>query len=259
MHIAINVYTFVAACRVQLRMSSNRQARYEQIADYIDGLISEGSPGDRLPTEAELCEQFGVSRMTARQAIAVIDSRGLITRKRGAGTFIRAPIVSRDLGSPLSFTGSMKLRGMVASSRAINWGPVEPSEDEADHLGLTVDDGAFVLERLRLADGLPMAIERVVMPASLAQLLEPGFEKGSLHDGFRQIGRNPSRADAEVTAKRASKRQRDLLELPQSGIVMNERRTISDQNGVPLERTVTSYAADRYSFRAILHIGQETA
>lgn len=233
-------------------MTEKRTARYEQIADHLMELVEAAEPGDRLPSEAELCEKFGVSRMTARQAVQLVASEGLIERRRGAGTFVRPHAVPRDLGSPLSFSGSMRARGMTASSETLVWGPVEPSDDERDALGLERGEGAHVLERLRLADATPMALERVVMPDHLALSLSPGFQDGSLHDAFRSIGRRPTEAHAEVSARRATKRERDLLGLPPSGIIISERRTIFDQRGEPLERTETRYAAGRYSFRAIL-------
>ena len=233
-------------------MSEKQPARYEQIADYLRRLVSHAEPGDRLPSEAELCETFGVSRMTARQAAQMVANEGLIERRRGAGTFVRAHPVPRDLGSPLSFTGSMRARGMAASSKTLEWGEVRPDADEQSALGLGEGEPGYVLERLRLADGTPMAIERVVMPPALALALGDGFQSGSLHEAFRSIGRIPTEAHAEVSARKANKRERDLLGLPASGIIISERRTIYDQGGEALERTETRYAASRYSFRAIL-------
>lgn len=233
-------------------MPSSQPPRYEQIAAYLRGLIESSAPGDRLPSDAELCERFGVSRMTARHAVQVVASDGLIERRRGAGTFVTSRPIERDLGSPLSFSEAMRARGMEPSSETLAWGPVEPSDDERDALGLGPDDGAYVLERLRLADGTPMAIEHAVMPERLALSLEGDFESGSLHQAFQRIGRTPDRAHAEVTARRATKRQRELLGLPSSGIVICERRTIFDQHHDPLERTVTCYSPGRFSFRAVL-------
>lgn len=233
-------------------MTEQQKARYEQIADYLRGLVAEARPGDRLPSEAELCDRFDVSRMTARQAVQLVSNEGLIERRRGAGTFVRAHPVPRVLGSPLSFSGSMRARGMTASSETLKWGEVMPDDDERSSLGLGVDEPGYVLERLRLADGTPMAIERVVMPAGLAAELGEGFQDGSLHEAFRAIGRIPTEAHADVSARKATKRERDLLGLPGSGIIISERRTIYDQDGSALERTETRYAASRYSFRAIL-------
>lgn len=231
---------------------SEGQARYEQIAAFLIELVDGAEPGDRLPSEAELCERFAVSRMTARQAVQLVASRGLIDRRRGAGTFVRARPVLRDLGSPLSFSGSMKARGMTASSETLQWGEVAPSEDERAELGLDEDARAYVLERLRRADGTPMAIERAVMPRDLALALGDDFQDGSLHEVFRRIGRTPIEAHAEVSARLANKRERELLDLPATGIIISERRTIYDQEGRALERTETRYAANRYAFRAIL-------
>jgi len=229
-----------------------RPARYEMIAHHLRSLIDEAQPGDRLPSEAELCERFGVSRMTARQAVQLVASEGLIDRRRGAGTFVRARPVPRDLGSPLSFSASMRARGLSASSVTLSWGEVVPSDDERRELGLGPDIGAYVLERLRCADGTPMAIERVVMPRDLAIGLDDGFQEGSLHDAFRRIGRIPTEAHADVSARRASRRERELLGLSPSGIIISELRTIYDQSGVALERTETRYASGRYSFQTIL-------
>jgi GntR family transcriptional regulator len=233
-------------------MTARQQARYEQIAAHLRDLVTEAQPGDRLPSEAELCEQFGVSRMTARQAVQLLAADGLVERRRGAGTFVRSQPVPRDLGSPLSFSDSMRARGMSASSKTLQWGEVQPNPDESDALGLEESDEAYVLERLRLADGTPMAIERAVMPLELALALGDNFQDGSLHDAFRAIGRNPTEAHAEVSARKATKRERDLLGLGPSGIIISERRTIYDQDGQALERTETRYASTRYTFRAIL-------
>ena len=233
-------------------MRSRQPARYEQIAAYLRDLVADSDPGDRLPSEAELCERFDVSRMTARQAVQLLANDGLIERRRGAGTFVRAHPVLRDLGSPLSFTGSMRARGMTASSETLDWGEVMPDADEREALALDEADPAYVLERLRRADGTPMAIERAVMPRDLALALGDGFQDGSLHDAFRRIGRIPTEAHAEVTARRSTKRERELLGLPPSGLIVSERRTIYDQEGIALERTETRYAASRYTFRAVL-------
>lgn len=233
-------------------MSPSQPARYEQIARYLRQLIEDADPGDRLPSDAELCERFGVSRMTARQAVQIVASDGVIERRRGAGTFVRAKPVERDLGSPLSFSEAMRSRGMAASSNTLSWGPVEPTDDERQALRLETGEGVYALERLRLADDTPMAIERAVMPEALALSLEGDFKSGSLHQAFQRLGRIPERAHAEVTAHRATRRQRELLGLPSSGIVICERRTIFDQDHEPLERTVTCYAPSRFSFRAVL-------
>lgn len=239
-------------------MTEVSSPRYERIADYVRGLVAEAGPGDRLPSDAELCERFGVSRMTARQAVQVLVSEDLVVRRRGAGTFVSPRRVSRLLGSPLSFTESMRRRGMKASSRMLERGQIQPSETEREALELDQGQPAYMLERLRLADGIPMAIERAVMPVALVDALRKDIDHGSLHLAFEDAGHTPSKALAEVTARRASKREQELLELStRSAVVLCEDRIIWDQDDVALEHTVTCYVADRYSFEAMLYRGVE--
>jgi GntR family transcriptional regulator len=239
-------------------MTRNR-ARYEEIAAHLRALARELPAGSRLPSEAELCERFGVSRMTARQAVQQLVADRLVERRRGAGTFVAPDRVPRLLGSPLSFSASMRRRGLTASSRLIDRGRIVPTPSEAAALRLAPGVGAYVLERLRLADGTPMAIERVVMPLEVAELLGDEIETGSLHDAFERIGHTPSRAVAHVTAQRAPAEHRRLLGLGANGIVLVEERVISDQHDRPLEATRSSYVADRYAFEAVLYGDTEEA
>lgn len=104
-----------------------------------------------------------------------------------------------------------------------------------------------------IADGLPMAIERAVISPRCASVLTADLTAGSLHEVFESLGHTPARADATVSARRATKRERDLLDLPSTGVVLVERRVISDQDDMALEHTETVYAASRYKIDAVLY------
>jgi GntR family transcriptional regulator len=159
----------------------------------------------------------------------------------------------RTLGSPLSFTENMKRRGRKASSRVLATGPIDPTDEDREALRLKAGEKPIVIQRLRLADGVPMAIERVVMPPSCAPVLEEDLVAISLHSAFEKMGRLPTRAEASVTARLADAAERRLLELTAPAVLLSERRVISDHNGAPLEHTETLYAAERYVFETILH------
>jgi GntR family transcriptional regulator len=236
-----------------MRSAVQKPARYREIAAYLSELVSEGEPGDRLPSDAELCERFGVSRMTARHAVQLLVAEGRVVRRRGRGTFIATRRVARMLGSPLSFTESMRRRGCEASSQVLALGSTDPSPEDVEALGLDPGERPVLLERLRLADGVPMAIETAVITPRCADVLEEDLSTGSLHDAFERLGHVPARALAQVTARRVRSRERDLLDLPGSGVVVTERRVIFDQEGLPLEHTETCYAAERYQFEAVLY------
>lgn len=233
-------------------MARQVPARYQEIAAYLRELIADAQPGDRLPSEAELCERFDVSRMTARHAIQILEREHLVHRTRGKGTFVAARPVPRLLGSPLSFTASMRQRGMLATTTVLESRYDVPSEEDVKALEIAADDRVAVLERLRCADGIPMAIERAVLAPQCAVVIET-IGEGSLHVAFEATGRVPTRATAGVTARLATDRERRLLDLDDDGVVLCERRVIYDQDGGPLEHTETRYAADRYVFDVTMY------
>ena len=208
--------------------------------------------------ETELSEQFGVSRMTARQAVQILEREHLLHRRRGRGTFVSPKPVPRLLGSPLSFTESMRRRGMVATSRILDSRMSEPSDADTAALELRENAPVAVLERLRLADGVPMALERAVLAPHCADAVDR-IGEGSLHYAFEAVGLIPSRATAQVQARIATARERRLLEMDETGVVLCERRVIYDQHGVPLEHTETRYAADRYVFDVMMYRDEGTS
>lgn len=228
------------------------QARYLDIASHVRALVAAADPGDLLPSDAELCREFNVSRMTARQAVQLLVNEHLVERRRGRGTFVAPRRVPRALGSPLSFTESMRRRGVVATSRPIESLITSSTDVEARELGITPGDPIYVIERVRLADTVPMAIERVALPTPVAAAIDTDLASGSLHAAFVASGMVPSKAHSDVSARLSTDWEQENLEIGPNTVVLVEERTIFDQEDQVLEHTVTLYAADRYSFSAVL-------
>ena len=141
---------------------------YLQLLDIIARQIGDGKlePGDMLPSENEFCEAYHISRTTVRQALRELEEQGLITRKRGLGTYVTEPKVSRHLGNLYSFTDDMKKLGMTPSSKIMSYRLV----DRADCLlpmQRFQSERLIEVVRLRLADGRPMLIERTYLPVDL--------------------------------------------------------------------------------------------
>jgi GntR family transcriptional regulator len=233
--------------------TNTKPTRHEEIAAYLRGLVAGASAGSRLPSDADLCRRFGVSRMTARGAVEKLAAEGLLYRRRGQGTFVAARRVPRLLGSPLSFTESMRRRGLTTSSQIVEATRGEPEPADVEALKLNGGDLVVIIERLRLADGVPMALERAVLVPDLAAVLDTDLEGTSLHGTMERLGRIPTRAQAWVTARPADARELKLLRLDPPGVLLCERRVITDQDGMPLEHTETRYAAERYVFEAVLY------
>src|SRR3954452_9494099 len=159
--------------------------RYYEIEQALRGRIADLKADAPLPSDAMLCEEFGVSRMTARNAVQRLVQEGIVYRVPGRGTFVAEPPVHRQAGNLLSFTEEMRRRGRVPSSRLLARVVREPGPAEASRLQLAPGEAVIALRRLRMADTEPVAIEEAVFPASsgLVELLQAaGLEKTSLRD-----------------------------------------------------------------------------
>ncbi len=155
---------------------------------------------DLLPGERELSEMLEVSRTTLRRAIAGLVDEGVLVHRHGAGTFVRRnpPHVEQPLSRLTSFTEDMRLRGIAPSSKVIERGTFLPTPEESMMLDIALAEPVFRLERLRLADGVPMALERAAVPLRFLNGAEPGGD--SLYAALEAAGFRPVRAIERLRA-----------------------------------------------------------
>jgi GntR family transcriptional regulator len=222
--------------------------RYYEIEQALRARVAELKPDDPLPSDAMLCDEFGVSRMTARNAVQRLVQEGIVYRVPGRGTFVAEPPVHRQAGNLLSFTEEMRRRGRVPSSRLLAREVREPGPAEASRLQLAPGETVIALRRLRVADDEPVAIEEAVFPAAkVAELLESAdLEHASLHDTLVHGGRIPTMGRARLGAAAAGSDDAALLGVPEGSPLLVEKRVIHDQDGLPLELCESRYAGDRY-------------
>jgi GntR family transcriptional regulator len=220
--------------------------RYREIERYLRDLIDRGRPGDPLPTEAELCGRFGVSRMTVRQALQELTNAGLIDRRRGLGTFVASRPVHRHAGVFLSFTEEMARRGMRASSQVVSARRDRARPEEVTDLRLSPGDDVVRIERVRLADGVPIAFEDAALLTRYAAVLDADLVTGSLHQALETLGAVATRASGTVTARLARASEVTMLDLPPHAALLVELRLLFDQHDQPFERTESRYVAERY-------------
>jgi GntR family transcriptional regulator len=231
-----------------------REARYQAIERWLREEVLGGAPGDALPSESELAARFGVSRMTARQAVQNLAGEGLVQRRRGAGTFVAPRPMHRHEGSLLSFTEDMARRGKRASSRLLEAGLRSASTADAEALHLPEGGRVVVIRRLRCADDVPLALEHAVLPADCAGVLASDLEHGSLHESLHRLGRTPDMATSWISARPATTGEAKLLGVPARTALLVERRIIHDVAGAPLEHTETAYIAERYVIDAVFRV-----
>jgi GntR family transcriptional regulator len=228
-------------------MSLHPEPRYRVIEQALRARIAGSRPGQRLPSDADLCAEFGVSRMTARQAMAQLADEGLILRDPGRGTFVAEPPTHRRANFLMAFSQEMRRQGRVPSSRIIERRLRPPAD--AERVALRVPRGGQVvaLRRVRLADRQPVAIELAVLAVRCSELvLAADLENGSLHEALAAAGIVPSHGTSSIRAEAATAEDARLLGIGRGKPMLVERRTILDQRGRPLEHTESRYAAERY-------------
>lgn len=219
--------------------------KYVKVRDYLRSLVThELTVGDAIPSERLLCERFGVSRMTVRQAVDALVVEGLLEREQGRGTFV-AP-AKMDLQVRLaSFGEEMGRRGMVASSRVIAAEVVEATPDVADALDLLPGDPVHHLHRVRYADEEPMAIEQSWIPRLLVPGLFDGGPPESVYGELRAAGLEPDWGEDTVAASEIDAQGAAMLGLRAGAAVLRvARRTFAGETACVYSRS--AYRGDRY-------------
>ena len=212
-------------------------------------------PGDALPSERDIAELADVSRVTVRKAVQNLVTEGLLVQRHGSGTFVapRVERVQQSLSSLTSFTEDMARRGMTARSVWLDRGLYPPSPEEMVTLGLSATDRVARVDRLRLANGTPLAIER----ASLAEatLPDPARVEDSLYACLKMSGNRPVRAIQRLSAALLDKEDADLLGVPPGSATLNIERISYLPSGKVIEFTRSRYRGDAYDFVAELRLG----
>lgn len=214
-------------------------------------------PGDLLYSERELCEMFGVSRMTARQALKELCRSGYAFSERGRGTFVSRSKVEKNIRLLTSFSEEMRARGLEPSSRVLEKRFSVASAQETEKLGLKNQEPVLRLCRLRLANEIPMALETSCLACWMCPgILEKDWSRLSLY----QVLENECRirlgwADEVLEASRPKAEEACLLEIAKSKPVLVATRVVYTMEGKPIEYVRSVYRGDRY--RMLIHLSRE--
>lgn len=170
-------------------------------------LIEEGEwkPGDKIPSENELCDKFEVSRMTIRQAINNLVEQGYLYRKRGIGTFVQLPKVEQKLQGMTGFTEDMISRGMKPSSQLLSFRLVPATAKIADRLRIQEGESVYEVRRTRLADDEPIAFETTYLSPTLVKDINEEILQQSLYEHLeKKLGFKLVRATQSIEASIAT-------------------------------------------------------
>jgi len=232
--------------------------KYVQIQDSISNWIEAGDlkPGDLIPSERELSEQFDVSRMTVRQAISTLASHGVVRRVQGLGTYVSEPKNEYDIGLLVSFTESALRRGLKPSGKLLEFDLSIADEKIAQILNINLGQKVYCLVRVRYGNNEPMVLERCYFPYSRC----PGIEKFNLEDNsIYRIWREEynivfekMRQTLEPVA--ATEFEAQALEVPVGFLLMLVERVSYDIDGQPVEFARDVHRGDKSRFVAELKI-----
>ena len=223
---------------------------WSQVLEDLRVRLGEGEFAERFPTDLELMDTYGVSRHTARDAVRRLADEGLVDRERGRGTFVRARAIEQPLGALYSLFQSIAAEGYEQRSRVLTLEERTDAEAAAV-LGLAPGDPLVFLERVRLLDDEPIAVDCSWLPASFARpLLEVDFAHTSLYGELRgRCGVSPSHGWERIEPKLPTPAQRDLLGVGPEVVVFAIERLASDDRRA-LEWRHSVVRGDRYSFVA---------
>jgi GntR family transcriptional regulator len=229
---------------------------YQQLNQLLRGLVSSGEfgTGAKFLTERQVSERFGVSRATANKALSSLVSEGLLEFRKGVGTFVRGRSMDYNLRALISFTDEALAAGKRPSTRVLRFSNMATAEaPEEVAAALTTGDRLFYMERLRLADGVPVILERRWVAAALCAGLAPSDAQGSVYTVWTtRYGLDIAGASQRIRAVNIKGADARALEVPagSAGLLVTSVGYLAGGRPLWFERTL--YRGDTYEFHNTL-------
>jgi DNA-binding GntR family transcriptional regulator len=234
-----------------------RVPRYHRIADELRARIRGGEwgAGAPLPNQRRLARDFGVTLMTLRQALELLERDHLITRRHGLGTFVAAPTIDYEILKLRRFAGDLSARGESVATRVLDARPAVVDRRASLALGLSSRTRTVMVERLRLVDDHPMSLQRSYLPTRIGeQVLTSDLTETSLSQVLEfKLGVVVVRADEAVSAVRLAPREARELGCAPGAPAFESERVSFDAAGQPVVFDRVFIPGDRFRITRELH------
>lgn len=215
---------------------ASRRLLVDDVRDRLLGAIQSGQlpVGERIPTEPELCDQFGVSRVTIREAVRSLVESGFLHRVQGSGTYVAfRPSVRHTLERNLSYSAMIEEAGLAFGLRMLSLEHDEPTEVEAATLGLRAGQRVARVRRVRSADDRPVVLSVDTIPGHLVEHApDEGFE-GSLYRLLASLGANVAHGEAALRPVLAEAEQAQHLDVEVGAPLLQIRQLDWTETGQP--------------------------
>jgi GntR family transcriptional regulator len=238
-------------------MANGKVPRYHRIAEALRGRIRGGElqPGARLDNQRRLAQSFGVTLMTLRQALELLEREHLITRRHGLGTFVAAPSIDYDILQLQRFAGDLQAKGERVATRLLGTRFAVADRRVTDALGCGPRARVLVVERLRLVDDHPMSLQRSFLPARIGdEVVRADLALTPLHQVLEfKLGLVIERASETVSAVRLGRSEARELGCGAGSPAFESERVSYDAGGAPVVFDRVFIPGDRFRITRELH------
>lgn len=215
--------------------------------------------GDQISTEEDLAREFGVSRMTIRHAISQLVQEGILERRQGIGTFVISHQITRHYTYLSSFYEEALQQGLNPSSKLLSIQNKKANRQIADLLNIELNEGVYLIKRLRLLNDEPIAINIVWMPSRYFPLPTNSDVEGSLYAFYEEYGKSVVLAKQRIEARLATQKQAELLRIQKNSPILYSDRVTYTYDNIPIERVEAFAAGTSYSIEMILYRDKQQA
>nr|WP_242517865.1 GntR family transcriptional regulator [Halobacillus sp. GSS1] len=217
---------------------------------FIDRIHNGQWEADKLiPTEQELMKEFDVSRTTIRQAISILVQEGLVEKKQGRGTIVKPRKLSGNLSQLKGFAEEVLERGQVPRSKLIRAEFKSNLHHEKSMLEVKDDEPILLIERIRLADEIPVALERTCWPKEIGEILmKHNLDEARYYEILENYNIYLNRASEKIAAINATIDEADALGIRGGEALLEMTRLSFGVNERPIEYTKTKYRNDQYHY-----------
>ncbi|AQM59169.1 GntR family transcriptional regulator [Clostridium baratii] len=231
--------------------------KYEEIACDIQKKIESGyyRPNDQLPFEKDMCKEYGVSRITIKKAMDSLVMKGLVAKRRGAGTFVKD--IESDEVSNIStsnqFEGFSKtFSGMDIVSKIIEFKVIIPDYDIAQKLKITDEDFVYYIVRARYANEIPYVVEYTYMPINIIPGVKKETLKGSLYEYIEEtLNLKIKSAHRTIRATLPNEIEQEYLNISENFPILEVEQIAFLDNGQPFEYSKSRHRSDKFEFKSI--------